>query len=247
MSKHDTPTRKTNRRSAVTSKTASTLQPQQHHAHSSPTLTPKSHTGNQVTNPLPPLRLHLQPATDQTASSALSTHLAASRTLGRGAGRDDGNGRYNVPRKPLAVRKDTAYLLSSEHNHGGDGNGNVMTLKGLEVERQRQRQAERERERMAMANTGVVLGEEVVKGGSVGISKDVGNDKDKENRRPSDITEMEMEMDSEGGEDITPEDEDNDAEGYVGIGGITGGGVRYPKDPRECAMVWSRARGATWD
>jgi len=141
------------------------------------------------------------------------------------------------------VRKDTGYL--SNHTGLGGGNSNVMTLKGLEVERQMQRA--KDEEWVAMANTGVVLGEGVVKGGSVGISKDVGNDKDKENRRPSDITEMEMEMDSEGGEDITPEDEDNDAEGYVGIGGTTGGGVRYPKDPRECAMVWSRARGATWD
>ena len=143
------------------------------------------------------------------------------------------------------VRKDTGYLSNYTVLGRGNGNGNVMTLKGLEVERERQ--AQRERERTAMRNTGVVLGEGVVKGGSVGISKDVGNDKDKENRRPSDITEMEMKFDGEGGEDVTPEDEDEDAEGYVGLGGNTAGGVRYPKVPRECAMVWSRARGATWD
>jgi len=241
MSKHDTPTRKTKRQSTITSKTGATLQPQQHHAHSSPIPTPSSRprlpnpniqANTQANNPLPPLSLHVAPSFPETSTS-LSTHLAASRTWGRGAGRDDAGGRYNVPRKPLAVRKDTGYL----NNHNTLGDGNVMTLKGLEVERQR----ERERQRIAK--------EVVVRREAVGMRQDVGNEeeREKENRRPSDITEMEMEFDGEGGEDVTPEDEDDDAEGYVGLSGTTGGGVRYPKVPRECAMVWSRARGATWD
>ncbi len=121
--------------------------------------------------------------------------------------------------------------MNSLHpNHGG--NGNVMTLKGLEIERERERA--REKERMAQRR---------LSGGDVGVGRDVAIGTEKENRRPSDITEMEMEFDGEGGEEVTPEDEDDDAEGYVG----GGKGVRYPKVPRECAMVWSRARVATWD
>jgi len=78
------------------------------------------------------------------------------------------------------------------------------------------------------------------------VGRDVEMGNEKANRRPSDITEMEMSMDGEGGEDATPEDEDGDVQGYVGVG-VGGAGVRYPKVPRESAMVWSRARGATWD
>lgn len=109
----------------------------------------------------------------------------------------------------------------------------MMTLKGLEVKRERAREKEK------MAQRG--LRDE-------DVGRDVEMGTEKENRRPSDITEMEMEFDGEGGEAVTPEDEDDDAEGYVGVGGAgSAGGVRYPKVPRECAMVWSRARGATWD
>lgn len=100
-----------------------------------------------------------------------------------------------------------------------------MTLKGLEKRRERERRA-------------IEMDEDV------GRDVEMGNEK--ANRRPSDITEMEMSMDGEGGEDATPEDEDGDVQGYVGVG-VGGAGVRYPKVPRESAMVWSRARGATWD
>ena len=124
-----------------------------------------------------------------------------------------------------------------------------MTLKGLKVERERER--EREMERESERERQRIAKEVVVRGGEMETRQNVGHEdekgKEKENRRPSDITEMEMETDGEGGEDVTPEDEDDDPEGYVGIGGKTGRGVRYPKVPRECAMVWSRARGATWD
>ncbi len=111
----DTPTRKTKRRSTIASRAAVTSQPR---TTSSPAPLPNPLT--HANNPLPPLPLRLPtpplndttttfPPSTPSTSTALSTHLAASRTWGRGAGRSDGNGKYNVPRKPLAVRKDTAY------------------------------------------------------------------------------------------------------------------------------------------
>jgi len=244
-----------------------------------PSPTSRSHTHTHAhthaNNPLPPLPLHIAPAPptfttifaplaphplskisqapgpapSPSPSSALSTHLAASCTWGRGAGRSDGNGRFGVPRKPLAVRKDTAYL----DNISG---GNVMTLKGLALstkQRERQKMDSTEKDKETKAEhkgrrTPLRDGDgDEDEDEDVGRDVEMDNEQEKENRRPSDITETEMSLDGEGGEDVTPEYEDGagNVGSYVGFAG--GAGVRYPKVPRESAMVWSRARGATWD
>jgi hypothetical protein len=181
-----------------------TSSPPQHSMLDSPTLPPP--------RPLPPVPSPSTSASTPASSlpdPALVSRVAQAQAWGRGAGRDDDNGRYGVPRKPLPLRKDT---------------GLVPTTASLAAA-----PSARPQHQPALSRVG-------------------GNSEIRKDSAASDtsvaITVLE---DWDGVEnDITPDDEEKGIDLHEGERSPIAG-LRYPKVPRECAMVWSRQKCVGWD